>query len=61
MTQIKGLLRLEEVLSKIPVSKSTWYAGIQKGIYPRAVGIGGNRVAWRVEDIEETIKGFEYV
>ena len=29
------LLRLREVLHIIPVSKSTWYEGITKGIYPR--------------------------
>jgi prophage regulatory protein len=28
-------LRLPQVLERIPVSKSTWWAGVKKGIFPK--------------------------
>ena len=61
MKKTKGLLRLKEVLELIPVSKSTWYAGIKKGTYPKPVKIGARASAWRIEEIEGIIEGFEYV
>lgn len=36
----------------IPVSKSTWWAGVKSGRYPQPVKALGRRItAWRVEDI----------
>lgn len=41
----------------IPVSKSTWWAGVKSGRYPRPVKTLGRRItAWRVEDIIALIK-----
>jgi len=34
-----------------PVSRTTWYDGIAKGIYPPPVKLGSRAVAWRVEDV----------
>lgn len=34
----------------IPVSKTTWYAGIKAGLYPAPVHLGKTAV-WRVSDI----------
>lgn len=39
----------------IPVSKSTWWAGVKSGRYPRPVKLGPRITAWRVEDIRELI------
>lgn len=39
----------------IPVSRSTWFAGIKKGIYPKQVNFGYS-VAWRVEDIRALLE-----
>ena len=40
-----------------PVSRSAWYAGIKKGIYPQPVHISGGRaVAWRVGDIRALLE-----
>jgi len=42
----------------IPVSKSTWWAGVRSGRYPQPVRTLGARItAWRVEDIRALIKG----
>ena len=50
-----GFLRLSEVLKVFPVSKSTWWAGVKDGRYPKSVKLGPKMTAWRVEDIRELI------
>ena len=40
----------------IPVSKSTWWAGIKSGRYPKPVKLGPRITAWRVEDIRALIE-----
>ena len=47
-----GLVRLPQILSVVPVSKSTWWAGVKAGRYPQPVRSLGKRItAWKVEDI----------
>jgi predicted DNA-binding transcriptional regulator AlpA len=58
-----GYLRLSAIVGKsatdtaqaipalIPVSKSTWWAGVKAGRYPQPVKLGDRITAWRVEDI----------
>ena len=53
-----GFVRLSHVLAPqgpIPVSKSTWWAGIKDGRYPKPVKLGPRITAWRVEDIRTLI------
>ena len=52
-------LTLSQVLQLIPISRSTLYLGISKGIYPAPVKLGRRRVAWRNEDIAKLMKSFE--
>ena len=40
----------------IPVSKSTWWAGVKSGRFPKPVKLGPRITAWRVEDIRELIQ-----
>jgi prophage regulatory protein len=35
----------------IPVSKSTWWAGVKDGRFPQPVKLGPRITAWRVSDI----------
>lgn len=51
-----GYLRLQEVLQIIPMSKSSWYAGIKTGKHPKPVKLGERTAAWRVEDIKALIE-----
>lgn len=51
-----GFVRLPVVLSLIPISKSSLYAGIKKGIYPAPVKLSERTSAWRVEDIRSFIE-----
>jgi prophage regulatory protein len=53
-----GFVRLAGILAPngpIPVSKSTWWAGIKDGRYPKPVKLGPRITAWRVEDIRALI------
>jgi hypothetical protein len=54
-----GFVRLGQIIGPkrpIPVSKSTWWAGIAAGRYPRPVKLGPKITAWRVEDIRALIR-----
>lgn len=52
-----GYLRLPQVLSVIPISKSTWWAGVRSGRYPQPTRALGARItAWRCEDIRALIE-----
>jgi prophage regulatory protein len=45
-------LRLRQVLERIPVSKSTWWAGIKKGIYPKGIKLSARVTVWKEADID---------
>ena len=54
-----GFVRLVTIIAPngpIPVSKSTWWAGVKSGRYPRPVKLGPRITAWRVEDIRSLIQ-----
>ena len=46
-----GFLRLPQVLEMFPVSRSSWWAGVKDGRYPKSVKLGPRTTAWRAEDI----------
>jgi len=60
-----GYLRLAQIVGNpkanppippiIPVSKSTWWAGIKIGRYPAPVKLGPRITVWRVDDIKALI------
>jgi prophage regulatory protein len=60
-----GFIRLPQIIGNpksdppitplIPVSKSSWWAGIKSGIYPKPVKLGARTTAWKVEDIKQLI------
>lgn len=64
-----GYLRLHQIIGRparhgrpaipalIPVSRSTWWAGVKSGRYPQPVRtLGQNITVWRVEDIRALIE-----
>ena len=61
-----GFLRLPQIVGDskaqppvpalIPVSRSTWWAGVKSGRYPQPVKLGPRITAWRVEDIRRLIQ-----
>jgi prophage regulatory protein len=50
-----GFVRLPTVLKVVPVGKSSWWAGVKTGRYPRPVKLGPKTTVWRVEDIRDLI------
>jgi prophage regulatory protein len=50
-----GLLRLRAILSLIPVSRSTWLAGVKSGRFPAPVKLGPRIVAWKSTAIQTLI------
>ncbi|WIG98423.1 AlpA family phage regulatory protein [Myxococcus sp. SDU36] len=48
---LPGLLRLPAILKLIPVSRSTWWAGVRSGRFPQPVKLGPRITAWRAGDI----------
>ncbi len=49
-----GFVRLSQILAPagpIPVSKSTWWAGVKDGRFPKPQKLGPRTTVWRVEDI----------
>jgi prophage regulatory protein len=51
-----GFIRLAQVLAVIPVSKSSWWAGIKDGRFPKPLKLGPRTTVWRVEDIRALLQ-----
>jgi len=54
-----GFIRLPEILKVIPIGKSTWWAGVKSGRFPKPVKLGPNTTAWKAEDIRELLESLE--
>lgn len=46
-----GFIRLPQVLSLFPVSRTAWYEGIKEGRFPAPVKLSERTAAWRCSDI----------
>jgi predicted DNA-binding transcriptional regulator AlpA len=54
-----GFLRIKQILAPlgpIPVSKSTWWAGVKDGRFPKPIKLGKRVTVWRAEDIRHLIE-----
>jgi len=62
-----GFLRIHHILGDrrrgieplIPVCKSTWWAGIKSGRFPRPLKLGPRTTVWRAADIAALIAGLD--
>jgi len=52
-----GLIRLRQLRRFIPVSNSTWWAGVKSGRFPKPVHLSKRVTAWKNEDIHALIEG----
>ncbi len=53
-----GFVRLRDIIAPhgpLPIGKSSWWAGIKDGRFPRPVKIGPRITVWRTSDIRELI------
>jgi len=59
---VEGFLRLNQIIGSrttpaiIPVSKSSWWAGVKEGRFPQPVKLGKRTTVWRVSDIRLLIE-----
>lgn len=54
-----GFVRLTSILAPtgpIPVGRSTWWAGVKDGRFPKPVKLGPRTTVWRIEDIRALIE-----
>ncbi len=59
-----GFVRLSQIVGNkkrgiapiIPVSKSSWWAGVKSGRYPKPVKLGERTTCWRVDDVRALIE-----
>jgi prophage regulatory protein len=59
-----GLVRLSQILGDrkkgippiIPVSKSSWWAGVKSGRYPKPIKLGERTTCWHVADIRNLLE-----
>jgi predicted DNA-binding transcriptional regulator AlpA len=45
-----------EVLYVFPASRSTWWAGINAGRFPKGAKLGPRITSWKVEEIQKLIE-----
>lgn len=59
-----GFLRLPQIVGDrqsgipalIPISRSSWWAGVRSGRFPAPIKLGPRTTVWRAEDIAALIK-----
>jgi prophage regulatory protein len=54
----EGYVRLSQIIGPtgpIPISRSSWWAGVKSGRYPQPLKLGPRTTVWRVEQIRELI------
>lgn len=51
-----GFVRLAQVLTVIPLCKSSWWQGVKSGRFPKPIKLSARCVAWKAEDIHALIK-----
>jgi prophage regulatory protein len=50
------LLRIRDVLARVPVSRASWWNGVKEGRYPAAVKLGPRTSCWRSSEIDRLIQ-----
>ena len=51
-----GFVRLKQVLTVIPVSKTQWWEGVKQGRFPKPIKLGPRTTCWRVDDIRNLVE-----
>ena len=50
------LLRINQVLAIVPISRSSWWEGCRTGRYPKPIKLSPRTTVWRAEDIAAFIE-----
>lgn len=51
-----GFVRVPQILAVIPISRSSWWAGVKSLKYPAPIKLGANTTVWKAEDIHALIR-----
>lgn len=51
-----GFMRIGQVLSVIPIGRSTWWQWVRDGKAPSPIKLGPKTTAWRAEDVRALIQ-----
>ena len=57
-----GLVRLKSIIAPggpLPISKSSWWAGVKDGRYPKSRKISSRVTVWKAEEINELLAAIE--
>jgi predicted DNA-binding transcriptional regulator AlpA len=55
-----NLYRLPQVLKRIPVSRSAWFAGILTGRFPRGYSLGPRTTVWKSDEIDQIVAALSH-
>ena len=47
----EGFVRLPKILEVLPISRSSWWAGVKSGRYPAGIKLSARTTVWTVEEI----------
>lgn len=50
------MLRLKQVLELVPVSKSTIWDWVKKGMFPQPIRLGSKTTCWKMSDIQQYLQ-----
>ena len=57
LKQIEGDPNAEPPIAPIiPISKSSWWAGVKAGLYPEPLKIGPNTTVWREDEVRALVE-----
>jgi prophage regulatory protein len=51
----ENLIRIDEVMKRVPYSRSTLYLKISRKEFPQPISLGARAVAWAVSDVDSWI------
>lgn len=54
------LLRLPEVLERVPVSKSTLWSWVKSNKFPKPIKLGPRTTCWKESEIDLVVRGEFY-
>lgn len=52
-----GLLRVNQILQFIPISRSCWFSGVKAGRFPQPIRLSIRVTCWRAADIQKIVAG----
>jgi predicted DNA-binding transcriptional regulator AlpA len=51
----EGFVRVPTITAVLGIGRSTWWAGVKDGRFPRPVRLGPRMTAWRVADVRKVL------